>query len=130
MKFLKLIFLLLCITSLVISCNKEPSKVTETTTKKSTTKKEIAAKFKKTEFNIKGMTCEIGCARLIQSKLSKVDGVKFVKISFKDSLGMINYDSNKLSFKKIETMVNNIAGGDLYTITNHKDVSEFRKFKK
>ncbi len=121
MNFIKLCSLFICLLFITVSCNKNSSKNNSSITNN----KGIAANFTKNEFHIKGMTCEIGCARLIQSRLSKVDGIKFVKVSFKDSLGMIEYDMNKLNFKKITTVVNNIAGGDLYKITDNKDVTEF-----
>lgn len=121
MKYILIISLFL----LSFSCNNNQ----KTTTKKTLTKKEIQQTplFAKNEFNIKGMTCEIGCARLIQSKLSKLDGVKDVKVIFKDSLGQIEYDKNKLSFNTIEKTVNNIADGTLYKITSNKEVKKFSK---
>lgn len=119
MNFLKNILILLLMVNFCFSCKNENKKQVKTETK------ELVVNLKKSEFHIKGMTCEIGCARLIQSKLSKVNGINFVKVNFKDSIGMVEYDTNKLSSKDIETTVNNIAGGDLYKVTNKKEVAEF-----
>ena len=77
--------------------------------------------LRKIEFNIKGMTCEIGCARLIQSKLAKVDGINNVKISFKDSLGLVEYDKNRLNVTTIENIVNKISDGTLYKVYNVRE---------
>ena len=45
------------------------------------------ADVRKVSLNIKGMTCEIGCARTIQSKLSKTEGVKLAKVNFEKKTG-------------------------------------------
>ena len=73
---------------------------------------------RKIALNIEGMTCEIGCARTIQSKLSKTDGVKFAEINFENKNGIVEYDANKVSEKEIVTVVEQIAGGDLYKVTD------------
>lgn len=85
---------------------------------------EKEAVLKHVEVDIDGMTCEIGCARLIQSKLSKVDGVTYTKVSFKDGKGQFTYDSNKLSVQEIIDNIEKIAGGDLYTVSDSRDISE------
>jgi len=73
---------------------------------------------RKIGLNIKGMTCEIGCARTIQSKLSKTEGVKFAEINFEKKNGIVEYDANKVSEKEIVNVVEQIAGGDLYKVTD------------
>ena len=75
------------------------------------------ADVRKVSLNIKGMTCEIGCARTIQSKLSKTEGVKLAKVNFEKKNGIVEYDANILSEKEIVSIVEEIAGGDLYKIT-------------
>lgn len=124
MNFFKITILTASLLILTISCKKETQTINDST-QNNIQKESIAANYKKSEFNIKGMTCEIGCAKLIQSKLSKVDGVKFVKVSFKDSIGMVEYDVNKISSTNIITFVDKIAGGDLYKATNLTEVTKF-----
>tara|TARA_Y100000034_G_scaffold105927_1_gene133912 strand:+ start:266052 stop:266465 length:414 start_codon:yes stop_codon:yes gene_type:complete len=63
---------------------------------------------------ISGMTCEIGCAKTIESKLSKKEGVLDAKVIFKDSIANIEFDANKTSKKDLIAFVDGIAGGDLY----------------
>jgi len=70
------------------------------------------------KIDIKGMTCEIGCARLIQSKLYKADGVTFAKISFEDSSGIVSFDQNRISKDRIKEVIEKTAGGDIYTVTS------------
>lgn len=63
---------------------------------------------------ISGMTCEIGCAKTIQSKLSKKEGVLGAKVVFTDSIANIEFDANKTSKEDLIAFVSGIAGGDLY----------------
>jgi len=65
--------------------------------------------------NISGMTCEIGCAKTIQSKLSKKDGVLEAKVVFTDSIANINFDANTTSKKELIAFIDGIAGGELYS---------------
>ena len=79
--------------------------------------KESAPQIEKREnvsLAISGMTCEIGCAKTIESKLSKKEGVINAKVAFKDSLATIEYDANKTSKEDLIAFVDGIAGGDLY----------------
>ncbi len=72
------------------------------------------------EVSIEGMTCEIGCAKLIESKISKLEGVTVSKINFEEKIGVFTFDTSKISSKKIAKNINGIAGGDLYKVTGIK----------
>jgi copper chaperone CopZ len=110
MKFSKLIFAVLVSCFILTSCNTEEKiKVTKTSQKEA-----IAANTQKVSLHISGMTCEIGCAKTIQSKLSKKEGVAAAKVVFKDSLATVEYDANKISKAELIDFVDGIAGGDLY----------------
>ena len=85
------------------------------------------ANYKSIEVDIKGMTCEIGCARTIESKLSKVDGISYSKVDFESGKGQFTFDENKLSENDIISKINGIAGGDLYSVTNTKPLLEIPK---
>lgn len=86
----------------IISCKKE-------------VKKEITvAKIETVSLNISGMTCEIGCAKTIQSKLSRKEGVASAKVIFTDSIATIQFDTNKTSSEDLISFIDGIAGGDLY----------------
>ena len=84
----------------------------------------IAANYKSLEIGIEGMTCEIGCARTIQSKLSKVDGVTFSEVSFEEKKGQFTYDANKISKDEIVTKITGISGGDLYAVSEVKELEK------
>mgnify|MGYP003788172639 FL=1 len=78
------------------------------------------AKTETISLAISGMTCEIGCAKTIQSKLSKKEGVSDAEVVFTDSIATITFDSNKTSTEDLSSFINGIAGGNLYTASEIK----------
>lgn len=120
MKVINKIFTLLIFILFFISCQKsETSKNTDSTIVE---KKEIAENLNHIKVDINGMTCEIGCARLIQSKLYKADGVTFAKISFADSSGVISFDQNRISTDDIKNIIQKTAGGDIYSVVTIEEI--------
>jgi mercuric ion binding protein len=97
------VVILLFITLIFSSCKEKVEQSTE-------------VDLKKVALNIEGMTCEIGCARTIESKLSKTEGVSFAKVSFDKKKGIVEYNANIVSEKEIVNVVEQIAGGDLYKV--------------
>lgn len=81
--------------------------------------------YAKAEFGIEGMTCEIGCARTIQKKIAKMDGVKFVKVDFNKKLAMVEYDPARVTPTSLEKTVTKV--GDVYKVKDMKTVEEFSK---
>ena len=109
----KAIFLLLAISALlIISCsiNDEKGKTKDI-------KSDVLqiAKMETVSLAISGMTCQIGCAKAIQSKLSKKEGVAAAVVVFTDSIATITFDSNKTSAENLSSFITGIAGGNLYT---------------
>ena len=109
----------------VLSCNETKKKSSIEKSEEQT--QEIAAVYKNLEVEIEGMTCEIGCARTIQSKLSKVKGVTYSKVSFENKTGQFTYDENKISKENIINKINGIAGGDLYKVIKSTNIEEITK---
>lgn len=81
--------------------------------------------YAKAEFSIDGMTCEIGCARTIEKKMAKMEGVKFAKVDFDKKLAMVEYDQAKVTPKSLEEAVTKV--GDVYKVKDMKTVEEFSK---
>jgi copper chaperone CopZ len=90
-------------------------------------KKEAPVKEEKVALAISGMTCEIGCAKTIQSKLSKKEGVLNATVVFNDSIATINYDANKTSKQDLIAFVGGIAGGELYTASEASEITKKEK---
>lgn len=77
-------------------------------------KETLAVNKQQVSLAISGMTCEIGCAKTIQSKLSKKEGVLDAKVIFNDSIANIEFDANTTSKKDLIAFVDGIAGGEMY----------------
>lgn len=73
-----------------------------------------APKIVTSEFNITGMTCAIGCAKTIESKIAQVAGVKTAKVDFEAKKGTFTYDENTISSKEIQQNINNLVDGKTY----------------
>ena len=110
MKKITKLVTLICVIMVLASCEKKTEAKSIDT--KIVEKKELTANvnLKKIALNIEGMTCEIGCARTIQSKLSKTEGIKLAEVNFEKKNGIVEYDANKISEKQIIAVVEQIAG--------------------
>jgi Cu+-exporting ATPase len=116
---MKSILSILIFSVLFISCNNnKKEQVIE--------QNEKIANYKNIEVEIEGMTCEIGCARTIESKLSKVDGITYSKVNFEAKKGQFTYDAAKITKDEIAEKINGIAGGDLYTAVKTTEIAEIK----
>ena len=106
MNVYKFICILVITCFAISSCNLEKKEAIKTAT--SVTNKQSVS------LAISGMTCEIGCAKTIQSKLSKKQGVTKANVIFTDSIATIEFDPNKTSTEDLTSFINGIAGGELY----------------
>lgn len=120
LKYTLILFVTLCI----YSCSKGNSGKTPLENNTTQETHQIA-KIQHLEVKIKGMTCEIGCAKLIESKTHKLEGMTFANVSFENGLGQFTFDANKISIAAIEKHINGIAGGELYEVTSSTVVNEF-----
>lgn len=109
MKIKHTIVLIIITCLIVFGCKKEIQKST------------LPVQKENVSLAISGMTCEIGCAKTIASKLAKKEGVLDAKVTFKDSIATISYDANTTSKKKLIAFIDGIAGGNLYTATLNTD---------
>ena len=114
-------FLFVC----VLACKNEPKTEIKTIEIDVETTKNFDpnATYSKAEFTIKGMTCEMGCAKTIQKKLAGMEGVKSAKVDFKNELAMVEYDLAKANPASITKTVTSVA--DSYSVENMKTVAEF-----
>ena len=90
------------------------------------TKRDVAktldpnATYAKVEFGIDGMTCAMGCAKTIEKKMAKMEGVKTAKVDFDKRLAMVEYDEAKVTPKSLEETVAKVA--DMYKVKDMKIV--------
>ncbi|OUR93181.1 heavy metal transporter [Flavobacteriales bacterium 34_180_T64] len=81
------------------------------------------ANYAKAEFSIDGMTCAIGCAKTIEKKMAKMEGVKSATVDFDKQLAMVEYDEAKVTHASLEEAV--AKAGETYKVTNMKTVEAF-----
>ncbi|MFP4844404.1 cation transporter [Winogradskyella sp. PE311] len=110
------------------SCNNQSQPEVKTVEVK-VAKKDVAvtldpnATYAKVEFGIEGMTCAMGCAKTIEKKMAKMEGVKSAKVDFDNRLAMVEYDEAKVSPKTLEETVTKVA--DIYKVKDMKVVDDF-----
>lgn len=82
-------------------------------------KKAVAAKNPETaSFKIDGMTCAIGCAKTIQEKLSKMDGVQKAAVDFDKKQANIDFDASIVAPEKLVKAVESTGDGETYKVSN------------
>lgn len=129
MKTLRNILAIAVISASMIACksDKEPEvKTVETKTEINTNaakKLDPNATYTKAEFGIDGMTCAMGCAKTIEKKIAKMDGVKSAKVDFEKELAMVEYDEAMVTPKTLEEAV--AKAGDTYKVKDMKTVDSF-----
>jgi len=131
MNTLRNILSVVMILFLVSSCknNEQPEvKTVDTPITKAEKKLDPNATYAKAEFTIKGMTCEIGCARAIQKNLAKMDGVKSATVDFENELAMVEFDEAMVNFNALENTVTKTS--DTYEVSDIKTVSDFSNVSK
>ena len=122
---------IVAILALVISACKNEAQPEVKTVDVEVTKKDIAealdpnATYAKVEFSIDGMTCAMGCAKTIEKKMAKMEGVKMAKVDFDKRLAMVEYDEAKVSPESLEEAVTKVA--DIYKVKDMKVVKDFGK---
>lgn len=119
---------ILALAFFLFSCNN--TKKQDSIEKSGIEKQEVAANYKTIEVEIEGMTCEIGCAKTIESKLSKTEGVTYSKVSFEDKIGQFTFDENKISQEDIANKITGIGGGALYKATKITEIEEIKVIDK
>ena len=122
MRSLSVIALVFCL----VSCKNtvEPEvKTVDTAVLETPTELDKNATYAKVEFNIKGMTCAMGCAKTIEKKMAKMDGVKMAKVDFENELAMVEYDEAKVTPQSLEETVTKVS--EVYKVEDIKTVEQF-----
>ena len=131
MKNLKKILAIATITIAAFSCKNETQpevKTVDTEIEVAKSKLDPNAKYAKAEFKIEGMTCAVGCAKTIEKKMAKMEGVKSATVDFERELAMVEYDEAKVTPASLESTVTSVA--DTYKVKDMNTVDAFSKSKK
>lgn len=97
--------------------------------KKKTEETTISANLETVSLAIEGMTCEIGCAKTIESKISKMEGVTESKVDFEAKKGTFTYDTNKTTEATIVTTINGLLDGKTYTASKTETCCAVKEVK-
>lgn len=119
MKFLKNILSVTFILIIFSSCKTDKKveiKTIDVSSEKISQKLDPNAVYSKAEFSIKGMTCEMGCAKTIEKKLAKMYGMKSATVDFKNELALVEFDVAKINPLSITKTVNDIS--NIYSVEN------------
>ncbi|MCA0131130.1 cation transporter [Winogradskyella alexanderae] len=133
MNTFKNLFIVVIVALVIVACKNETQPEVKTVDVE-VTKKGVSetldpnATYAKVEFGIEGMTCEMGCAKTIEKKMAKMEGVKSAKVDFGKRLAMVEYDEAKVSPKTLEDAVTSVA--DIYKVKDMKIVENFDGEKK
>lgn len=123
MKFLKNIISITIILIMLSSCKNDKKaeiKTINLSSEKISQKLDPDAVYSKAEFNIKGMTCEMGCAKSIEKKLAKMDGMKSAVVDFKNEMAFVEFDVAKLNHSIITKAVKQVS--DIYSVENMQTI--------
>lgn len=128
MNFTKSLITLGLASTLFISCKDAAEKPKTESTEQTTTtvKKEVvAAKPETASFKIDGMTCSMGCAKTIESKLSKMEGVQKATVDFDKKEATVDFDAAVLNTEKLAEAVESTGDGETYKVSEvrHKEDS-------
>ncbi len=108
------------------NASKEADKAEEKTTDASMMMDENS-NYAMAEFTIKGMTCAMGCAKTIETNLSKTNGVVFASVNFDNKTAQVKFDDSVIKLADLEAVVT--ASGDMYKVANLKVVTAFSSEK-
>ena len=120
MKITKTILTLAFVGLLTVSCKKEAA------TKEVTAEKEVASPKKDVviaaenvqtaSFEIKGMTCAMGCAKTIEEELGAMEGVQKATVDFDSKKATVIFDKTIQNQESLTKVVEATADGKTYKV--------------
>ncbi len=121
MNFSKLLLTVGIASTLLVSC-KDTASQPQAENNEAKTEKEIvaAAKPETASFKIDGMTCAMGCAKTIETKLSKMEGVQKATVDFEKKEATVDFDAAVLTKEQIAKTVESTGDGETYKASEIK----------
>jgi len=103
----------------LISCKNETAPETKIVDHGEKTKEKILnpnAAYVAANFEIDGMMCAMGCAKVIEKNLAQMDGVRSVQVDFETKLAKIEYDEDMVNPDLVIASVKKT--GESYKVTS------------
>tara|TARA_R110002072_G_scaffold151503_6_gene300921 strand:- start:15073 stop:15504 length:432 start_codon:yes stop_codon:yes gene_type:complete len=120
MKTLKYILGLFVISAILVSCKNENSPEIKTVDLADEEIKEkvlnLNANYIAAKFEIDGMMCAMGCAKVIEKNIAQMDGVKTVEVDFESKTAKVEYDEDLVNRDLV--IANVKKTGDSYVVTS------------
>ncbi len=121
MNFTKSLLIIGIASSLLISCKETANKLANGNCETAAKKEVVAAvKPETASFKIDGMTCAIGCAKTIEKKLSKMDGVQKATVDFDKKQATVEFDATIQTPEKLTKAVEITGDGETYKVSGMK----------
>ena len=125
MKTVKIILQLALLLTLNLGCKEKPTAkiiLVETAASESNNKSSISETKNaiNARFSIKGMSCEIGCARAIEKKLYKLDGMYKAEVNFQKEMATVKYDSSKIDEALLTSTITSGSHTSNYSVEEFK----------
>lgn len=116
MRVEKILFAVALSLLVLTGCKTEAKKSDETKTQV----EGATVKTEKVALKVSGMSCAIGCAKTIESKLAKKEGVIKAQVIFKDSIANIEYDPQITNKQNLIEFIGGVADGKTYKACESK----------
>ena len=121
MNFTKSLLTLTIASGLLFSC-KDAANKPNADNHAADTKKEVVAAVKPetASFKIDGMTCSMGCAKTIETKLTNLEGVQKATVDFDNKQATVEFDATIQNAEKITKAVEATGDGETYKVSEMK----------
>ena len=131
-KVLKLTVPLVSILVLILNCkqNKEAEIISVETANSqihNETPQTEGLNYATATFTIKGMSCEMGCARAIENKLSKLEGMSKANVNFQDEMATVKFDANKINEALLVSTVTSVSQTLSFSLEDFKMIVDNAK---
>jgi len=73
------------------------------------------------------MSCEMGCARAIENKLSKLDGMSKANVNFQDEVAKVKFDGAKINETLLVSTVTSVSQTLSFSLEDFKMIAETAK---
>lgn len=98
------------------ACKPNSSEAPKTEAKPTASKEIAAANVDSTRFHIEGMTCAVGCAKTIETKLNETPGVQKAVVDFDKKEASVYFDKTQQNKTSLSKIVASCADGSTYKV--------------
>ena len=116
MKTITHLFYITLLGSTFVACKPNGAEAPKTSEKPVVTKEIAAANLDSTRFHIEGMTCAMGCAKTIETKLNETAGVQKAAVDFDKKEASISFDKTQQTKATLVKLVEACADGTTYKV--------------